>query len=82
MAATPALMRNFIDRQGPNGPVRVWDTESWIANSEDRVGLVVASMHAMGQERAMGWRRRCFYRRRGAHGAGSPRAVKRYHPNG
>jgi hypothetical protein len=52
MAATPALMRNFIGR--PNGPVRVWDTESWIANSEDRVGLVVASMHAMGQERAMG----------------------------
>lgn len=54
MAATPALMRDFIGRKGPNGPVRVWDTESWIANSEDRVGLVVASMHAMGQERAMG----------------------------
>lgn len=54
MAATPALMRNFIDRKGPEGRVRVWDTESWIANSEDRVGLVVASMHAMGQERAMG----------------------------
>lgn len=54
MSATPALMRNFLDRKGPNGPVRVWDTESWIANSEDRVGLVVASMHAMGQERAMG----------------------------
>jgi len=52
MAATPALMRNFVNR--PGGPVRVWDTESWVANSEDRVGLVVASMHAMGQERAMG----------------------------
>ena len=52
MAATPALMKDFIHR--PGGPVRVWDTESWIANSEDRVGLVVASMHAMGQERAMG----------------------------
>lgn len=54
MAATPALMRDFINRKSPYGPVRVWDTESWIANSEDRVGLVVASMHAMGQERAMG----------------------------
>lgn len=52
MAATPALMKNFINRK--EGPVRVWDTESWVANSEDRVGLVVASMHAMGQERAMG----------------------------
>ncbi len=54
MSATPALMRHFLDRRGENGPVRVWDTESWIANSEDRVGLVIASMHAMGQERAMG----------------------------
>ena len=54
MAATPALMRDFLNRKSPYGPVRVWDTESWIANSEDRVGLVVASMHAMGQERAMG----------------------------
>ncbi|MEA3146107.1 MAG: hypothetical protein QOI53_1579, partial [Verrucomicrobiota bacterium] len=54
MAATPALMKDFINRKSPNGPVRVWDTESWVANSEDRVGLVVASMHAMGQERAMG----------------------------
>ncbi len=54
MAATPALMRDFLGRKSPYGPVRVWDTESWIANSEDRVGLVVASMHAMGQERAMG----------------------------
>ena len=54
MSATPALMKDFRARQSPNGPVRVWDTESWIANSEDRIGLVVASMHAMGQERAMG----------------------------
>ena len=54
MAATPALMKDFINRKSPRGPVRVWDTESWVANSEDRVGLVIASMHAMGQERAMG----------------------------
>ena len=54
MSATPALMRDFVNREQPSGPVRVWDTESWIANTEDRVGLVIASMHAMGQERAMG----------------------------
>lgn len=54
MAVSPALMPSFVNRKSLNGPVRAWDTESWIANSEDRIGLVVASMHAMGQERAMG----------------------------
>ncbi len=67
MAATPALMRDFIGR--PNGPVRVWDTESWIANSEDRVGLVVASMHAMGRERAMGVYAGMSTNRRRSHSA-------------
>ena len=33
-----------MNRKSPYGPVRVWDTESWIANSEDRVAAVIASM--------------------------------------
>ena len=34
--------------------MRVWDTESWIANSEDRFAGVIASMRAQGQSRTAG----------------------------
>ncbi|GGH06442.1 hypothetical protein GCM10011586_23270 [Silvibacterium dinghuense] len=42
------------NRKSPYGPVRVWDTESWIANSEDRFPAVIASMRAQGLTRTAG----------------------------
>jgi hypothetical protein len=42
------------NRKSPYGPVRVWDTESWIANSEDRFPAVIASMRAQGLSRTAG----------------------------
>lgn len=54
LAADPALERDWMTRKGEFGRVRVWDTESWVANSEDRVGAVIATMRAMGQDRTAG----------------------------
>ncbi len=54
LAADPALVPEWLNRQGEYGPVRVWDTESWVANSEDRVAAVIASMRAQGQSRTAG----------------------------
>jgi hypothetical protein len=54
LAADPALEKAWVNRKHPNGPVRVWDTESWVANSEDRVAAVIASMRAQGQSRTAG----------------------------
>ena len=54
LATEPALVPAYLNRKSPNGPVRFWDTESWIANSEDRVAAVLASMRATGLERTAG----------------------------
>lgn len=54
LAADPSLEPTWMNRKSPYGPVRVWDTESWIANSEDRVAGVIASMRAQGQSRTAG----------------------------
>lgn len=54
LAADPSLVPEWVHRKSPYGPVRVWDTESWIANSEDRVVGVIASMRAQGQSRTAG----------------------------
>jgi len=54
LAADPALEPKWVHRQSEYGPVRVWDTESWVANSEDRVAAVIATMRAMGQSRTAG----------------------------
>ncbi len=54
LAADPALVPEWRNRKHPYGPVQVWDTESWIANSEDRVCAVIASMRAQGQQRTAG----------------------------
>lgn len=57
MAAVPALIpewQNRKDARGKPDPVRVWDTESWMANTEDRVLPVLASMRAQGQTRTAG----------------------------
>jgi len=54
LSADPALEPKWMNRKSPYGPVKVWDTESWIANSEDRVAGVIASMRAQGQSRTAG----------------------------
>ncbi len=54
LAADPALEPTWMNRKSPYGPVKVWDTESWIANSEDRIAGVIASMRAQGQSRTAG----------------------------
>ncbi len=54
LGAVPALVPEWMTRKSPYGPVRVWDTESWVANSEDRVAAVIASMRAQGQSRTAG----------------------------
>ena len=47
----PALIPEWVNRQSPRGPVRTWDTETWMANSEDRVAAFVASERAEGLSR-------------------------------
>src|ERR1700733_5627108 len=54
LAADPSEVPEWMNRKSPLGPVRVWDTESWIANSEDRFPAVIASMRAQGQSRTAG----------------------------
>lgn len=49
-----ANVKLWRDRQSPRGRVRIWDTESWVANTDDRVAAVVASNRAAGYDRAMG----------------------------
>lgn len=55
MAAVPSLVPAWRNRKQPGyGRVQVWDTESWVANSEDRLAAVIASMRAQGQDRTVG----------------------------
>jgi len=52
--ASPATYKKWLNRQGPNGRVKIWDTESWVANVDDRVAAVVATNKSVGYDRAMG----------------------------
>ena len=54
MCPQPAMIKRFAQRKGPQGPTARWDTESWIANTEDRVAAVIASMRASGLDRTAG----------------------------
>ena len=54
LSADAALEPRWMNRQGDYGRVKVWDTESWVANSDDRIAAVMASMRAMGQDRVAG----------------------------
>jgi hypothetical protein len=54
LAADASEQPEWINRKSPRGPVRIWDTESWIANSEDRFPAVIASMRAQGESRTAG----------------------------
>lgn len=38
----------------PYGRVRIWDTESWVANTDERVAPMLASWRAAGYDRLMG----------------------------
>lgn len=50
----PSNPRFLRDRQHRNGRTRFWDTESWVANSPDRVPSVLAAMLAAGHDRLVG----------------------------
>lgn len=50
----PVLYRLWNDRKVGNGRVLIWDTESWVANSDDRLAGVVASNRAAGYDRSLG----------------------------
>lgn len=52
--SSPSLYRAWRNRKSPNGRVRIWDTESWVANTPDRVAAVIATDRAAGYDRAMG----------------------------
>ena len=49
-----STFKQWVDRKNPRGRVKIWDTESWVANTDDRVAAVVASDRAAGYDRAMG----------------------------
>jgi len=51
---SPSNARFMRDRQGPNGRVQFWDTESWVANSSDRVPGALSGMLAAGHDRIVG----------------------------
>ena len=49
--STLALWR---DRRGTYGPVRIWDTESWICNAANLMPAILGSWRAAGYGRIMG----------------------------
>lgn len=51
---SPALYPEWVHRRSPNGRVKIWDTESWVGNTDDRIGLVVATDRSAGYDRSMG----------------------------
>lgn len=50
----PSTVKAWLNRKHPNGRVRIWDTESWVANTDDRVAAVVATNLSTGHDRAVG----------------------------
>ncbi|MFW6107074.1 MAG: hypothetical protein ACOC8A_00135 [bacterium] len=52
--AAPVLYPEWNNRQHYKGRVRIWDTESWTANTDDRFLGVVAANRAAGYDRALG----------------------------
>ena len=52
--SSTANYKQWINRKGYGGRVKVWDTESWVANTDDRVAAIVAGDRAAGYDRAMG----------------------------
>jgi hypothetical protein len=52
--SAPVLYPEWNNRKENKGRVLIWDTESWVANTDDRVAGVVASNRAAGYDRALG----------------------------
>ncbi|HUU97514.1 MAG TPA: hypothetical protein VM487_17400, partial [Phycisphaerae bacterium] len=51
----PPIGYKLWERPGnPHGRVKIWDTESWVANTDDRVAAVIATNRAAGYDRSMG----------------------------
>ena len=51
---SPALYPEWNNRKDHKGRVLIWDTESWVGNTDDRIGLVVATNRSAGYDRSMG----------------------------
>jgi hypothetical protein len=52
--STPARKTRWRERKYYKGRVRLWDTESWMANTDDRYLCMVAGTRAAGYDRVMG----------------------------
>ena len=52
--SSPSLYPQWNGRDYYKGRVKIWDTESWVANSDERFASVVASNRAAGYDRSMG----------------------------
>lgn len=50
----PVLYPEWNKRKYHKGKVKIWDTESWVGNTDDRIGLVVAANRSAGYDRSMG----------------------------
>jgi hypothetical protein len=50
----PSTYVSWRERKSLRGPVRTWDTESWIANTDDRVAAAIAACLSCGYERVVG----------------------------
>lgn len=51
---SPVLYPEWNNRKDHKGRVLIWDTESWVGNTDDRIGLVVAANRSTGYDRSMG----------------------------
>ncbi len=52
--SSSSTIKKWVDRKSPRGRVKIWDTESWVANVDDRVAAVIATNRSAGYDRAMG----------------------------
>lgn len=50
----PSMYPEWINRKDHKGRVLIWDTESWVGNTDDRIGTVVATNRSAGYDRSMG----------------------------
>jgi hypothetical protein len=51
---SPCLYDVWNNRKDHKGRVQIWDTESWVGNTDDRIATVVATNRSAGYDRSMG----------------------------
>ncbi|MFH0757952.1 MAG: hypothetical protein V2B15_11745 [Bacteroidota bacterium] len=51
---SPCLYPQWNNRLDHKGAVLIWDTESWVGNTDDRIATVVATNRSAGYDRSMG----------------------------